>query len=88
MPIIKVEGGGYKAGVVIVAAGGYSRKLCVPREVLWNTEVEDGVWLNDAFGDKFPISWSLGIILAVIGVSVALSLVFPRRATTTGDPNV
>jgi len=38
------------------------------------------VWLNEAFGGKFPISWSLGIIVAVIAVSVALSLFFPRRA--------
>jgi len=38
------------------------------------------VWLNGAFGGKFPISWSLGIILGVIGVSVAASLLFPKRA--------
>jgi tellurite resistance protein TerC len=37
------------------------------------------VWLNEAFGGKFPISWSLGIILAVIAASVAASLWFPRR---------
>jgi tellurite resistance protein TerC len=36
-------------------------------------------WLNDAFGGKFPISWSLAIILAVIAASVAASLAFPRR---------
>ncbi|RPJ70175.1 MAG: TerC family protein [Acidobacteria bacterium] len=29
------------------------------------------VWLNQAFGGKFPISWSLAIILGVIGLSVA-----------------
>ncbi len=40
------------------------------------------VWLNEAFGGKFPISWSLGIILAVIAVSVALSLIFPRPLRT------
>ena len=38
------------------------------------------VWLNEAFGGKFPISWSLGIIVTVIAVSVAFSLFFPRRA--------
>jgi tellurite resistance protein TerC len=37
------------------------------------------VWLNQAFGGHFPIAWSLGIIVGVIGVSVVLSLVFPRR---------
>lgn len=37
------------------------------------------VWLNDAFGGKFPIAWSLGIIGAVIAVSVAASLLFPPR---------
>lgn len=37
------------------------------------------VWLNDAFGGKFPITWSLGIIGGVIGLSVILSLCFPKR---------
>jgi tellurite resistance protein TerC len=37
------------------------------------------VWLNHAFGGKFPIEWSLGIIGAVIAGSVALSLLFPRK---------
>ena len=37
------------------------------------------VWLNDLFGGKFPISWSLGIICAVIAASVILSLLRPRR---------
>jgi hypothetical protein len=36
------------------------------------------VWLDDAFGGKFPIGWSLGIITAVIGGSIALSFVFRR----------
>ncbi|MFN0139458.1 MAG: TerC family protein [Pyrinomonadaceae bacterium] len=36
------------------------------------------VWLNDAFGGKFPISYSLGFIVSVIGLSVILSLIFPR----------
>jgi tellurite resistance protein TerC len=38
------------------------------------------VWLNDAFGGKFPISWSLGIIAGIIGASVVLSLAIPGRA--------
>ncbi|MBA3848576.1 MAG: hypothetical protein C0502_01090 [Opitutus sp.] len=37
------------------------------------------VWLNEAFGGKFPISWSLGIIGGVIGASVLLSLLVPAR---------
>jgi tellurite resistance protein TerC len=37
------------------------------------------VWLNELFGGKFPISWSLGIIIGVIGASVAASLLRPRR---------
>jgi tellurite resistance protein TerC len=36
-------------------------------------------WLNEAFGGKFPIGWSLGIIAASIGASIALSLAFPRK---------
>ena len=36
------------------------------------------VWLNEAFGGKFPISWSLAIILGVIGLSVAVSLYLPE----------
>ena len=45
-------------------------------------------WLNEAFGGKFPVSWSLGIILLCIAASVVASLVFPRkepdRATAGG----
>ena len=35
------------------------------------------VWLNDAFGGKFPITWSLGIIVSAITISVILSFIFP-----------
>ncbi len=35
------------------------------------------VWLNDAFGGKFPITWSLAIIVGFIGLSVLASLTFP-----------
>jgi tellurite resistance protein TerC len=38
------------------------------------------VWLNDAFGGKFPIEWSLGIIGGVIAAAVAVSLATKRRA--------
>jgi tellurite resistance protein TerC len=37
------------------------------------------VWLNDLFHGHFPITWSLGIILGVIGASIALSLMFPKK---------
>lgn len=40
------------------------------------------VWLNDLFGGKFPIEWSLGIIAALLAGSVAASLAFPARRTT------
>lgn len=36
------------------------------------------VWLNDLFGGKFPISLSLGIIMAVVTASIVLSLMFPK----------
>ena len=37
------------------------------------------VWLNDAFGGKFPISWSLGIIGVILVISVIMSLVIPVK---------
>jgi tellurite resistance protein TerC len=37
------------------------------------------VWLNHAFGGKFPVTWSLGLIAGVLTVSVVASLVFPPR---------
>ncbi|MFN6964518.1 MAG: TerC family protein [Pyrinomonadaceae bacterium] len=45
------------------------------------------VWLNDLYGGKFPISWSLGFILTTIAVSVAASLLMPRKGgeTVGGD---
>lgn len=43
------------------------------------------VYLNDAFGGKFPISWSLGIILGTIALSVAASLVFPHKHSATTE---
>ena len=39
------------------------------------------VWLNDLFGGKFPIEYSLGIITGVIAGSVILSLLIPRRSS-------
>ena len=37
------------------------------------------VWLNKLFDGHFPISLSLAIILGVIGASIGLSLLFPKR---------
>lgn len=37
------------------------------------------VYLNDAFGGKFPIAWSLGIIGTLIGGFTALSLLIPPK---------
>ncbi|MFN8790425.1 MAG: TerC family protein [Bdellovibrionales bacterium] len=37
------------------------------------------VWLNEAFGGKFPISWSLGIITILIGSSIGISLLRNRE---------
>ena len=37
------------------------------------------VWLNDAFGGKFPIGYSLGFIGLTIAISVIVSLMFPRK---------
>ncbi|MES2769888.1 MAG: TerC family protein [Bdellovibrionota bacterium] len=37
------------------------------------------VWLNEAFGGKFPIKWSLGIIALLIGGSIVLSIIIDRR---------
>ncbi len=36
------------------------------------------VWLDHLFGGRFPIGVSLGIISGVIGVSIVLSLAFPK----------
>jgi tellurite resistance protein TerC len=37
------------------------------------------VYLNEAFGGKFPINWSLGIISFLIGTSIAVSLIVNAR---------
>jgi len=39
------------------------------------------VWLNDAFGGKFPIEWSLGIIAGLLLASIAASLLQSRSST-------
>jgi tellurite resistance protein TerC len=37
------------------------------------------VWLNDAFGGKVPVGWSLGIIGLVIAASIGSSLLLMRK---------
>lgn len=37
------------------------------------------VWLNEHFGGKFPITWSLGIICGVLAAAVTLSLLRPQQ---------
>lgn len=41
-------------------------------------------WLNEAFGGKFPISWSLGIIGGVLAAAILASLVWPARVKAAG----
>ena len=43
------------------------------------------VWLNQLFDGHFPIWLSLGIILFVLFLSVALSLAFPKRREVAAD---
>ncbi len=38
------------------------------------------VWLNDLFGGKFPISWSLAIIAALLAAGIGASLLRPAPA--------
>jgi tellurite resistance protein TerC len=40
------------------------------------------VWLNEAFGGKFPITWSLGIIATLISSSIVFSLLVDRKKAT------
>lgn len=37
------------------------------------------VWLNEVFGGKFPIGWSLAIIGGLIGASILISILVDRR---------
>jgi tellurite resistance protein TerC len=43
------------------------------------------VWLNPWYGGKFPITYSLGFISAVLAASLLLSLLFPKRAGRSGS---
>lgn len=37
------------------------------------------IWLNEAFGGKFPVTWSLGIIAGILAAAVAASLMIPPK---------
>lgn len=39
------------------------------------------VWLNPMYDGHFPITWSLGVILGTIALSIVASLIFPKRET-------
>ena len=45
------------------------------------------VWLNQAFGGKFPIEWSLGIIAALLAGAVAASFIWGRRSAGPREPS-
>lgn len=45
------------------------------------------VWLNDLFGGKFPVTWSLGIICSIISASVVLSLLYPATELKKASAN-
>lgn len=38
------------------------------------------VWLNDFYGGKFPITYSLGFIIGTIFLSIIASLIFPKKS--------
>ena len=40
------------------------------------------VWLNQAFGGKFPITWSLAVIGSVLALSILASIAARRRAAS------
>ena len=44
------------------------------------------VWLNEWFDGKFPIEWSLGIILGLLTAAIVASLVANRQPHPPGDP--
>jgi len=42
-------------------------------------------WLNEVFGGKFPIAWSLGIIGAILTTTIITSLLFTRPISGAPD---
>jgi tellurite resistance protein TerC len=45
------------------------------------------VWLNEMFGGKFPINWSLMIIATLIGSSIVASIVIDRKKQKRANLN-
>jgi len=43
------------------------------------------VWLNEAFGGKFPITWSLAIIGSILALSMLVSVAARRQAPPAGS---
>ncbi len=43
-------------------------------------------WLNEHFGGKFPIAWSLGIIGSILVGSIILSLIIKQKPSSVGGP--
>jgi tellurite resistance protein TerC len=43
------------------------------------------VWLNAAFGGKFPITWSLAIIGAILAISMLVSVAARKQGADTGS---
>jgi tellurite resistance protein TerC len=43
------------------------------------------VWLNELFGGKFPIGWSLGIIAGILAASALVSVLFPPKLPLPHD---
>ena len=44
-------------------------------------------WLNEAFGGKFPISWSLIIIVTIIGASILVSIFKKKKQLNIANNN-
>lgn len=45
-------------------------------------------WLNILFDGKFPILWSLGIILALLSITVLISILYPVRTIKREAPKL
>ncbi len=43
------------------------------------------VWLNPLYDGHFPITWSLGVILGTIVLSIIASLIFPKRELSNNN---
>ena len=64
-------------GSVLVATEGINGMVAGSTALL--DAFEHALQHDDAFGGKFPISWSLGIILGTIALFMLLSVLFPEK---------